>query len=102
MSSTPPMWKALSREFKNRVTLGVVPRCDKTGVFKTPLQREYDVRIPQIVRLDPIAEVGKIAEKFESQIKKDVLSLWFMKTIAVGKRAGPVATFKEWSRTSYE
>lgn len=101
-SSTPPMWKALSREFKNRVSLGVVPRCDKNGVFKTPLQREYDVRIPQIVRLDPIAEVGKIAEKFDSQIKKDVLSLWFMKTIAVGKRAGPVATFKEWSRTSYE
>merc|ERR1719486_749986 len=74
-ASSPPMWKALSREFKGRISLAVVPRCDKTGVFKTPLQREYDVRIPQIVRLDPIDEVGKIAEKFSSQIKKETLNL---------------------------
>merc|ERR1719316_1319516 len=101
-SSTPPMWKALSREFKDRVNLGVVPRCDKTGVFKTPLQREFDVYIPQIVRLDPIDELSKIAEKFTSQIKKDVLSLWLMKLIALGKRAGPAATFKEWTSQRYE
>lgn len=101
-ASSPPMWKALSREFKDRASLGVVLRCDKTGVFKTPLQREFDVYIPQIVRLDPIDELGKIAEKFSSQIKKDVLSLWLMKNIAVGKRAGPAATFKEWSRSNYE
>merc|ERR1719388_205204 len=65
---TPPMWKALSREFKERAALGVVLRCDKNGVFKTPLQREFDVYIPQIVRLDPIDELGKIAEKYSSQI----------------------------------
>jgi DnaJ family protein C protein 16 len=101
-SSTPPMWKALSREFNGRAHLGVVPRCDKAGVFKTPLQREFDVYIPQIVRLDPIDELGKIAEKFGSQIKKDVLSLWLMKLIALGKRAGPAATFKEWTSQRYE
>lgn len=101
-SSTPPMWKALSREFKDRgIQLGVVPRCDKTGVFKTPLQREYDVYIPQIVRIDPMDEMGKIAEKAPA-IKKDVLNLWLMKVIALGKRAGPVATFKEWSSARYE
>lgn len=101
-SASPPMWKALSREFKNRVSLAVVPRCDKNGVFKTPLQREYDVRIPAVVRLDPLDEVGKIAEKFDFQLKKDVLNIWMMKVIAQGKKAGPVATFKEWSRQRYE
>jgi len=101
-STTPPMWKALSREFRNRANLAVVLNCDKNGVFKTPLQREYDVRIPQIVRLDAIDPIGKIAEKFELQIKKDVLNLWLMKVIAVGKKAGPVATFKEWSKERFE
>merc|ERR1712241_1043094 len=75
-SSTPPLWKALSREFKGRVSLATVPRCDKNGVFKTPLQREYDVRIPAVVRIDPLQDVGKIAEKVDLQLKKDVLSLW--------------------------
>lgn len=101
-SSTPPMWKALSREFKDRAHLGVVPRCDKSGVFKTPLQREFDVYIPQIIRVDPIDELGKIAEKFTSQIKKEVLSLWLMKTIALKRRGGPTATFKEWTTERYE
>jgi hypothetical protein len=96
------MWKALSREFKDRASLAVVPRCDKTGVFKTPLQREFDVYIPQIVRLDPIDELGKIAEKFTSQVKKEVLGLWLMKNIALGRRAGPAATFKEWSPSNFE
>jgi len=100
-STPPPMWKALSREFKGRANLGVVPRCDKSGVFKTPLQREFDVYIPQIVHIDPMAELGKIAEKYSSQIKKDVLNLWLMKLIALGKRAGPVATFKEWTTERY-
>lgn len=101
-SAPPPLWKALSREFRNRAMLGTVCGCDKTGVFKTLLQREYDVRIPQIIRLDPLQEVGKIAEKFEFQMKKDVLSLWFMKNIAVGRKAGPAASFKEWSQQRYE
>jgi len=101
-SSTPPMWKALSREFKGRASLATVIRCDKSGVFKTPLQREYDVRIPAVIRLDPLGEVGKVAEKFDFQLKKDVLNLWIMKVVAQGKKAGPVATFKEWSRQRYE
>jgi len=101
-SSTPPMWKALSREFKNRASLAIVLRCDKTGVFKTPVQREYDVRIPGVLRLDPLEEVGKIAEKFDFQMKKDVIHLWIMKTIAIRKQSGPQATFKEWSRDRYE
>jgi len=101
-STTPPMWKALSREFKGRAHLGVVPRCDKTGVFKTPLQREFDVYIPQIIRLDPIDDIGKIAEKYTSAIKKEVLNLWLMKCIAIGKRAGPVATMKEWTMERYQ
>jgi len=96
------MWKALSREFKGRANLAVIGRCDKTGVFKTPLQREYDVRIPQIVKLDPLQEVGKIAEKFDSQMRKSVLNLWFLKIIAQNKKAGPQATFKEWSKERYE
>jgi len=101
-SSTPPMWKALSREFKGRASLATVIRCDKNGVFKTPLQREYDVRIPAVIRLDPLQDVGKVAEKVDFQLKKDVLNLWLMKVIALGKKAGPQATFKEWSRQRYE
>lgn len=101
-ASTPPMWKALSREFKNRASLAVVLRCDKTGVFKTPLQREYDVRVPGVIRLDALDDIGKIAEKFDFQLKKDVIHLWMMKTIAQRKQAGPQATFKEWSRQRYE
>jgi len=101
-SSTPPMWKALSREFKGRASLATVCRCDKTGVFKTPLQREFDVRIPQVIRVDPLQDVGKVAEKFEFQLKRDVLNLWIMKVVALGKKAGPQATFKEWSKQRYE
>jgi len=101
-SSTPPMWKALSREFKDRASLAIVRGCDKNGVFKTALQREYDVRIPAIIRLDGVDELGKIAEKFDFQMKKDVLHLWIMKTIAVGRRAGPSASFKEWTKQRLE
>eukprot|EP00933_Yihiella_yeosuensis_P034682 TRINITY_DN2815_c1_g8_i1.p1 TRINITY_DN2815_c1_g8~~TRINITY_DN2815_c1_g8_i1.p1 ORF type:complete len:509 (-),score=103.05 TRINITY_DN2815_c1_g8_i1:101-1627(-) len=101
-SSPPPMWKALSREYHNRAALAVVPRCDKNGVFKTPLQREYDVRIPQIIRVDPVDEIGKIAEKFDSQMKMDVIKLWLMKTVAVAKRGGPSASFKELSKQRLE
>ncbi|CAK0906518.1 unnamed protein product [Prorocentrum cordatum] len=101
-SSSPPMWKALSREFKGKVSLAVVLRCDKNGVFKTPLQREYDVRVPSIVRLDPLDDVGKIAEKFDHQLKQEVLKIWLLKVLSQGRKAGPVATFKEWSRQRYE
>lgn len=101
-STAPPMWKTLSREFNNRAALGVVKNCDKTGVFKTLLQREYDVRVPGVIRLDPLQEIGKIAEKFDFQLKKDVIHLWIMKTIAVRKRGGTQATFKEWSKQRYE
>lgn len=52
--SVPPMWKALSRQFEKRASLAVMLGCDKSGVFKTPLEREYDVRIPQILLLDPL------------------------------------------------
>jgi len=99
---SPPMWKALSREFKGRVSLAVATRCDKNGVFKTLLQREYDVRVPSVVRLDPLDDVGKIAEKFDHQLRQEVLRIWFLKALAQGKKAGPVATFKEWSRQRYE
>lgn len=101
-SSPPAMWKALSRELKNRTSLGVVLRCDKTGVFKPPLQREYDVRVPGIVRLDPLDSVGKVAEKFELPMTKEVLQLWMMKNIAQLRQAGPQATFREWSKQRYD
>merc|ERR1719242_2904799 len=87
----PPMWKALSREFKGRVALGTVLHCDKNGVFKTELQRLFDVRVPSVVHIDALGEVGAIAEKFDSKMKKDVLALWFQKAIAVSKKAGPAA-----------
>lgn len=101
-SATPPMWKALSREYLNRANLGVVRRCDKHGVFKNALQKEYDVRIPQVIHIDPLDAVGKIKEKFSSQMNWDTLKLWFMKLVAVAKKAGPAATFKEWSRSRLE
>jgi len=101
-SSAPPMWKALSREFNGRAALAVVLRCDKVGVFKTPLQREYDVKIPQIVKLDPVDEIGKVAEKFESAMRKDILNLWLIKIIAVGRKAGPAASFREWTKERLE
>jgi len=100
-SVSPPLWKALSREYKGRVNLAIVPNCDKNRVNKAPLQREYDVRVPQIVRLDPIDELGKIAEK-TSLIKHDALKMWFMKQIGQAKKAGPAATFKEWTQQSLE
>eukprot|EP00913_Durusdinium_trenchii_P018974 g17832.t1 len=108
-SASPPMWKALSREFKNRTALATVPRCDKTGVFKPPLQREYDVRIPQVIRIDPLDETGKVTEKFTLTLKKertdgfdDLFRLWLLKAIALGKKAGPQATFKELSKERLE
>merc|ERR1712159_651725 len=52
--SPPPMWKALSRQFFKRASLAVMLGCDKSGVFKSPLEREFDIRIPQIVLLDPL------------------------------------------------
>jgi DnaJ family protein C protein 16 len=100
-SASPPLWKGLSREYKGRVNLAVVPNCDKNRVNKAPLQKEYDVRVPQIVRLDPIDELGKIAEK-TSLIKHADLKMWFMKQIGVAKRAGPAATFKEWTQQNLE
>jgi hypothetical protein len=94
----PPMWKALSREFKGRVALGTVLHCDKNGVFKTELQRLFDVRVPSVVHVDALGEIGAIAARFDSKMKKDVLALWLQKTIAVSKKAGPAASFKEWTR----
>jgi len=98
----PPMWKALSREFQGRVALGSVLRCDKHGVFKTELQREFDVRIPAVVQVDPLQAVGGIAERFESQLKKPVIALWLQKVLAVSRRAGPAASFREWSRQRFQ
>lgn len=94
----PPMWKALSREFNGRVALGTVLHCDKNGVFKTELQRLFDVRVPGVVHVDALGEVGAIAAKYDSKMKKDVLALWLQKTIAVSKKAGPAASFREWTR----
>jgi len=98
----PPMWKALSREFRGRVTLGTILRCDKNGVFKTELQKEFDVRIPGVIHVDPLQAIGAIAEKFDSQFKKDVLALWLRKVTLVTKKAGPVASFKEWTKQRQE
>jgi len=99
-SSTPPLWKALSLEFLNRATFGVVLKCDKNGVFKGPLQRLYDVTIPQIVYLDSVQEVGMVAEKFTSQLSRKVLSLWILKLCAVRKKDNihGAASFKEWTQ----
>jgi len=98
----PAMWKAISSEFRGRVALGTVLRCDKNGVFKTELQREFDVRIPAIAYIDRLAKVGSIAEKFDSQFKKKVIALWLQKVIAVSKKAGPAASFKEWSKQRFQ
>jgi len=95
----PPIWRVISREFQERVSIATVLRCDKNGVFKGDLQREFDVRIPGIVHLDPVGQVGTIAEKFDSQFKKKVIALWLQKILAVSRKAGPAANFKEWSRT---
>lgn len=101
-TATPPMWKALSREFQGRASFAVVRGCDKTGVFKTPLQREFDVRVPGVIRVDPLEAVGHVAEKFDFQLKKDVIHLWTMKAIAQRRQSGPQATFKEWSKERYD
>jgi hypothetical protein len=94
------MWKALSRQFHNRAALGVMLGCDKNGVFKTPLEQEYDVRIPQILLLDPLG--AQVVEKYKLELKVPVLSLWFTKWIAKQKQKGPIATFKEWTKELYE
>jgi hypothetical protein len=94
--SVPPMWKALSRQFHHRASLAVMLGCDKSGVFKTPLEREYDVRVPQILLLDPLG--AQTVEVYKLEMKVPVLSLWFTKWIAKQKQKGPVATFKEWTQ----
>jgi hypothetical protein len=98
--TVPPMWKALSRQFHNRAALGVMLGCDKNGVFKTPLEQEYDVRIPQILLLDPLG--AQVVEKYKMELKVPVLSLWFTKWIAKQKQKGPIATFKEWTKELYD
>jgi curved DNA-binding protein CbpA len=97
--TVPPLWKALSREFKNRASLGIMLGCDKTGVFKTPLEREFGIRVPAIVLLDPLG--AKVAEEYKLEMKPQVLALKFTMWIAKQKQAGPVATFKEWTRELY-
>eukprot|EP00746_Dinoflagellata_sp_MGD_P168014 gnl/MRDRNA2_/MRDRNA2_99084_c0_seq1.p1 gnl/MRDRNA2_/MRDRNA2_99084_c0~~gnl/MRDRNA2_/MRDRNA2_99084_c0_seq1.p1 ORF type:complete len:532 (+),score=123.21 gnl/MRDRNA2_/MRDRNA2_99084_c0_seq1:50-1645(+) len=94
----PPMWKSLSREFRKRVALATVLRCDKSGVFKNELQREFDVRIPAIIRLSPADALGTIAERFSSEFRTEVIRLWLTKVIAISRKAGPTAAFKEWSK----
>merc|ERR1719291_139048 len=90
----PPIWKALSREYNDRVRMGVVLRCDKNGVFKTELQREFDVRVPGIIRVDPLGPIGSIAEKFDLEMKKDKLSLWLRKVRLVSKKRGANSKFQ--------
>lgn len=97
--SVPPLWKALSREFNKRASLAIMLGCDKSGVFKSPLEREYDIRVPQIVRFDPLG--AKVDEVYKLEMKPQVLSLWFTMSIAKRKQAGPVATFKEWTKELY-
>jgi len=95
---SPPMWKALSSEFNGRIRMAAVTRCDKSGVFKTELQREFDVYVPGIIRIDPLGNLGSIAEKFPMELKKDKIALWLNKLRLVSKKDGPTATFKEWTR----
>eukprot|EP00927_Polykrikos_kofoidii_P047485 TRINITY_DN4166_c0_g1_i1.p1 TRINITY_DN4166_c0_g1~~TRINITY_DN4166_c0_g1_i1.p1 ORF type:complete len:551 (-),score=129.91 TRINITY_DN4166_c0_g1_i1:301-1830(-) len=97
--SVPPLWKALSREFNKRASLAIMLGCDKSGVFKTPLEREHDIRIPQIVRFDPLN--AKVTEVYKLELRPQVLSLWITMSIAKRKQAGPVATFKEWTKELY-
>mmetsp|Transcript_107012 Transcript_107012/g.301059 ORF Transcript_107012/g.301059 Transcript_107012/m.301059 type:complete len:510 (-) Transcript_107012:77-1606(-) len=97
--SVPPLWKALSRQFNKRASLAVMLGCDKSGVFKSPLEREYEIRIPQIVMFDPLD--ATVSEVYKLEMKPPVLSLWFTKWIAKRKQAGPVATFKEWTKEIY-
>lgn len=99
---TPPLWKSLSREFKGRVSFGTVVRCDKNGVFKTEIQREFDIYIPAVVQIDPLQALGAIKEKFSSSMKKETLALWLQKIKMSFIKEGPVATFKQWTMQSLE
>lgn len=99
---TPPLWKALSREFKGRVSFGTVVRCDKNGVFKTEIQREFDVYIPAVAQIDPLKALGGIKEKFSSSMKKETLALWLQKIKMSFIKEGPVATFKQWTTQSLQ
>mmetsp|Transcript_85563 Transcript_85563/g.133726 ORF Transcript_85563/g.133726 Transcript_85563/m.133726 type:complete len:549 (+) Transcript_85563:31-1677(+) len=94
---TPPMWRALSREFRNRVAFGTVLNCDKTGVNKSEVQSVFDVRIPGVVHVDPVGELGTAKEKMEKGLKKKVIALRLQKIVGVAKNAGPAASFKEWT-----
>jgi len=94
--SVPPLWKAMSREFNKRASLAVMLGCDKSGVFKSPLEREWDIRIPQIVLIDPLD--AKVEEVYKLEMKAKSISLWTTLKIAKRKQAGPVATFKEWTK----
>lgn len=97
--SVPPLWKALSRQFKDRASLGIMLGCDKSGVFKTPLEREFDIRVPAIVLLDPLTQTVK--ETYKLEMRPQVIGLWFTKWIAKRKQDGPQATFKEWTKELY-
>merc|ERR1711907_227773 len=95
----PPLWKALSRQFKDRANLGVMLGCDKSGVFKSALEREYDVRVPQILLFDKLG--ATVTEVYKLEMNPKVLSLWFTKWIAKAKQKGPAASFKEWTNDLY-
>lgn len=93
----PPMWKALSREFKNRVELGLVPRCDKQGLFKNEIQQHFGVdlqKIPSVALLDN--KLGLKEVYAGRDFKKEKLSLWMQKNIAVFRKSGPQGQFKQW------
>lgn len=95
--TSPPLWKALSREFESRAAMAVHPKCDKSGVFKTEVQSMMGmVTIPAIIAIDPL-NLG-VLEVYSGPLKPDIIKLWLRKRAMMQKSEGKSAVFPQWTQ----
>lgn len=100
-SQPPPLWKALSREFSTRAALSTAVRCDKSGVFKTEVQKMMGmVTVPAVLALDPLDL--KVTDTFNGPMKPDILKLWLQKQAMKQKSKGASAVFPQWTKERLE
>jgi len=98
-NSSPPLWKALSREFETRAAMSVSPKCDKNGVFKTEVQAMMGmVSIPSIIALDPLNL--KVLEVYSGPLNApfDIIKLWLRKQAVRQRSQGQSAVFPQWTQ----
>ncbi|CAD7972459.1 unnamed protein product [Amoebophrya sp. A25] len=92
----PVIWRAFSREFAGRAMIGVALRCDKQGLFKNEVQQHFGVDLQKIPSVAVIDNRLRLKEVYGGkELKKDKLSLWTQKHIALFRKSGPQGTFRQ-------